>query len=169
MNNLISPQARQVLTLGREKYWGFQVAEGRGVLKEETYKNGWWYLPTDSMQITKASKRIEAIKNSGVKVRQVIIAHEAPRLLCAPQKAVKPKKGMMGLWVAVGLLAGVGIVMAAITVAVALVTLLLPIVAAVGVIMLMGTGVLIDPVAIIVLEDGTRIEVMRWVEFSAGF
>lgn len=164
MNKLISPETRRVLTLGREKYWGFRVSEGTGVLAEETYKDGWWYLPTDSMQITRASKRIEVIKSSGVRVRQVIIAHEAPKLLCGPQKPDQINKGKIAIWVATGLLAAVGVVTAAAMITMVIMYLLVPLVIGMAVVMMMGLGLLIDPVAIIVLEDGTRIEVLRWVE-----
>lgn len=180
MNNLPSSEVQQVLTLGREKYWGFRVVEGVGMLSEETYVNGWWYLPVDSIQKKEASKRIEAIKNDGVKIKQIIIAHEAPFLIQAPQAVPKIEKvslhsfpwkqAAFGLVLAVAGAAAVGLVVCALVmVAYYLLTLLLPILGVMLMVGMLGLGVLIDPVAIIVLSDGSRIEVMRWVELSAGY
>lgn len=170
---MLSPEAQHVLTIGREKWWGIRVAEGVGTLPEETYQDGWWYLPIDSTQETRASKRIELLRKSGVRIRQVIIAHEAPKLLCAPQaptspgtpqKSGSPIRWKIALWGVTGLLTAGGIVFAALTIAMALISLLAPLVVGVALVLMLGMGVLVDPCAIVVLEDGTRIEVMRWIE-----
>lgn len=150
---IISPEAKKVLTLAREKYWGFRVLDRVGALEEETYNDGWWLIPTDnSTQIEMARKRIEAIKNSGVRIRQVIIAHEAPKLLCAPkieQKIEIP-------WEDIG--EAVGVILKVVT------AVLTVVMASTGLLLVLGIAAICDPAVIIVLEDGTWVEVVRWYE-----
>lgn len=180
MNSLISPQAQQVLTLGRERHWGFRKSEGRGVMERETYLDGWWYLPIDSTQTTKADKRIEAIKNSGIRIRQVIIAHEAPLLLPAPKTVPASlkaptrhfnwKRTLLWLTLAVGGIVASGMmVYAMVMVAYYILQFLIPVFGMIILVGMLGLGAVIDPVAIVVLECGTRIEVMRWAELDVKF
>lgn len=169
MNGLGKQNA--VVEFGREKGWGFRVAEGVGVITEEIYDDGWWYLPLDCTQKTRADKRIEEVKNN-FKIQQVIIAHQAPLLLCPPQKTKekpveKTKRinvGKTALYVTGGLVAGAGVIVAAVTIAIAMMYLIVPLMMGLAIVALFGLGVLVDPVAIVVLEDGTRVEVMRWIE-----
>lgn len=176
---LSSPEVMQVLTLGSEKHWGFRVMKDRGVMEEETYKNGLWFIPTDSTQIQRGRNRLEAIQKVA-RVKQVIVAHEAPLLLTASQVTHKPnnpvahKLKISGRGVVIGLCASTGLLVT-ILAATMLVVLVGAVVASVLAIagtalaiapffLLLSVGLLIDPCLIVVLEDGTRIEVMTWIE-----
>jgi hypothetical protein len=77
------------LAVGRENRCWFRVLGAMGVIPQPIYKNEWWYLPYEpNINIPeKALKRAEILK-SKMPIKQMIVAHEAPLLLCAPA----PKK-----------------------------------------------------------------------------
>lgn len=162
--------ADEVVAFGRNNGYGFRVVEGWGVMEEETYQDGWWYLSPDSSQIQKVSKRIDLMKSNGFEIQQIIIAHEAPRLLCAPQTApsvkkdAQVKKGKLALWIAGGILAGVGVLAMTIFMAYMMLLLFIPLMIGGAFVLMLGLGVLVDPVAICILSDGSRVAVMSWVE-----
>ena len=104
----------------------------------------------DNKEIPKtALKRVVTLETAGLKIKQMIVAHEAPPLLTAPEPEKKPFE-MPDLKPTIDFVVN----------AVAVV--------AFGFFYLLGyaliTAVTLDPALIVVLEDGSWIEVMRWYE-----
>lgn len=168
----VSSEAQDVLTLGREHWWGFRVAEGHGIFPQETYQLNWWYVPTnDSIQMPEADKRIEAIKKDH-EILQVVIAHEAPPLLGAPQnpseeptRRLGVKNPLLGVVAGLGAIIMVGVSLFAVfSMMYFLLKYIIPIMGLFLMVGVLGVGVLIDPAVIVVLKEGSRIEVIRWLD-----
>ena len=144
----ISDEARHALAIGRKNRYWFRVLEETDVIPQPIYKNEWWYLPYEpSINIPeKALKRAEILK-SNMPIQQMIVAHEAPLLLCAPA----PKKIE---------LPEIGSVVETVFKTIGVVFLVM--------FSLVGyaftTALTVDPALIVVLKDGTWVEVMRWYE-----
>ena len=102
------------------------------------------------------------LEKSGFKIQQIVIGHEASKLLAAPAKPVpikipkvkKPKKAPIGIAkvLTASMKLVVGVVAAAASVMVFVMGTAL------------GTVLLLDPTVIVVLEDGTWLECMSWYE-----
>jgi hypothetical protein len=145
--------------------------DDRGVMERETYKNGLWFIPTDSTQIQRGRNRLEAVQKIA-RVKQVIVAHEAPRLLTAPKVEHKlkiPWKGIViGLCASTGLLVTVLAVTMLVVLAGALLSFAVAVMgmvlAVAPLFLLASVGLLIDPALIVVLNDGTRMVIMTWIE-----
>lgn len=146
----ISDDARYALAVGRDNHYWFRVLGAMGVIPQPVYKDEWWFLPYEpGLNIPeKALKRAEILK-SEIPIKQMIVAHEAPLLLCAP---APKKKELPDIGNVVGVMfktAGV---------------VLLAMFSIVG--LAFTTALMSDPALICVLPDGTWIEVMRWYEES---
>jgi hypothetical protein len=159
MNTLIqSTEVRQVMTIAQEKHWGFRMLKNEHMISSPVYENGWWFVPeTDDESIipTKAIERVEKLKEMGFKIQGVIVAHEAPKLLCPPKTQPKPKpqpKKVETTEIDLGRVAEI-----AGSILVAVVTSLF---------YFLMMAVTIDPAVIIVLEDQSWVEVYRWHEYS---
>jgi hypothetical protein len=88
----------------------------------------------------KAKTRIAEIRRSGVKIQGLVLGHEAPKLFMTPPKpkvetAQAPKSDADLSWIPMLFLE-----------------------------MLLSPIMLIDPALFIVLEDGTWVEVLSWLE-----
>jgi hypothetical protein len=95
-----------------------------------------------------AQDRLEALQRSGVRFKGFVIAHEAPRLLAAPA----PEKHDFKNSKTGAILPDNGEFLAGMVQAVAfLITLIFH-------------AALLDPALIVILEDGTWLEVMTWYE-----
>jgi hypothetical protein len=151
-----SEQAKLAVEVGRKNRVTFRALEGRGVLTEPVYHDEWWYVPIEqdtSVIPQEALRRVELLQNAGVPIKGMIVAHEAPLTLMAPKKDRQTqrdytvvKAGLIGLLGAV-----VAMVVAALSVVVAIPLLVV-------------TAVLIDPALIVVVEDGSWVEVCAWDE-----
>lgn len=108
------------------------------VVDEVSYKKG-WRTETPPEIPTSALERIQAIKAAGIPIQSLIIAHEAPRLLGAPSPARKPIPQSK-------------------TTTFPLIEIL------VFIISILFQAILLDPALIVVLEDGSWLEVMTWYE-----
>jgi len=107
-------------------------------VQETTYKSE-WRTETITEAPQTAQERLEALKRAGVVYHTILIAHEAPRLLVAPLP-VKKKKTVET-------------------------TTTFPIFEVLGFIFtLFFQAILLDPALIVVLDDGTWLEVMTWYE-----
>jgi hypothetical protein len=144
----ISDDAKYALAVGRENHYWFRVLGTMGVIPQPVYKDEWWYLPyePDINIPEKALKRAEILK-SEIPIKQMIVAHEAPLLLCAPA----PKKKELP---EIGSVVGIAFKTAGVV--------LLAMFSLVG--LFFTSAVAVDPALIVVLEDGTWVEVMRWYE-----
>lgn len=154
----VSAQAKQTLEVAEKNHWWFRVW-GVGEIEEPVYTGHWWLIPTDDSSVPSiARKRIDAIKSAGIPVKEILVAHEAPKELCAPQPqpaiknipATKETDKNMQQHINTALE-----VMGAI---------LWGVLKATGVLILLGLSAIVDPAVIVVLEDGTQIEVVRWYE-----
>jgi hypothetical protein len=144
MNNLISPQARTLMSEGRMHHYRFKVV-GHGDLPQEGYSNEWWTAILKSQESIPPEARpaIEIVRKTGVPIKGVYIRHEAPRLLPAPKVAPKPihipqtrelpVKRFLGLYM--------------------------------GFLTIFALSILIDPVVCVVTQDGTHVEVAKWFDY----
>lgn len=138
---LITNQARKSILIGRQNHWRFKVV-GSGDLPEvPTYKENWWFEPTTTPDMGR--ERIEALRASGVQIKGILIAHEAPKLLPAPKAEPKPEPKQDFK----------------ISPIVSQITEFL-----LAFLLLFVQVILIDPALIVVLDDGTWLEVMTWYE-----
>lgn len=108
------------------------------VVNEASYKRN-WRTETLPEAPTTALERIEALKMAGISFQSIVIAHEAPRLLPAPAPSRTPIQQTK-------------------TAALPLIEILSFIFA------ILFQALLLDPALIVVLEDGTWLEVMTWYE-----
>lgn len=166
MDQLISPSAREVLEKARERHYHFRVVGEYGTLASPVFKDGWWYLPEDNPIIDEnALQRVELVQ-SITPIRGYVIAHEAPSMLCPPKEWETPKpqetKPLKTVWkpetgvdwpvvweVTKTILKVVGAVTLGVLYVLA---------------MALSALAQVDPKLIVVLEDGTWMEVMTWYE-----
>lgn len=151
----VSETAKQTIQVGRAHRWWWRVAELREYPLAPRYRDGWWFVPSDPASLPGfARQRVEAIRNAGIPIQGVVVAHEAPRLLPAPKNPRTPKPVVPR-----------PILRKALAAAAALSVLLLY---ATGLSLVFGLTLLLDPVVYVVLNDGngrsTWIEVVRWDE-----
>ncbi len=149
MNEMISPLAYEALAIGRRHHWGFQVVDKIELPEEPTYKAGWW-LESVVEAPQEAQDRLLALERAGIQVKAIIVAHEAPPLLPAP--APEPKIPSI-VSDAKKVALGAGAVLVAVSQVVAVAAAALP---------LLLFAAVLDPKVIVVLEDGTLMEVVRW-------
>lgn len=175
----ISNEAKEVLTMAREKHWGVRIIGEGDMLTSHVHEDDWLYIPLEqdhSIIPKRALDRLRAIKAAGIRTQGAIVAHEAPRLLAPPKQdskiaGIDKKKIKRALLTGTVLaVAGGGVMVAFVTIVVSIVAVLFAAMAAVGVLMgfafmLVSVGCLIDPCLIVCLDDeyGTRIELMRWI------
>ncbi|MBL8049618.1 MAG: hypothetical protein JNM46_00210 [Anaerolineales bacterium] len=143
---IISYEARRAIQVGYKNHWRFRVVGQGEVPVQPFYKDEWVFEPVNVPQV--AQDRIETLKRFGFSFKGFVIAHEAPRLLPAPA----PKKQDFKNNQTVGILPDVE----------ALLGNLLK-----GLLFFLTfifQVALLDPALIVVLEDGTWLEVMTWYE-----
>jgi hypothetical protein len=143
---IISYDARKAVQVGYDNHWRFRVVGQGEVPAESFYRDEWVFEPIKAPQV--AQDRIEKLKQSGIRFKGFVIAHEAPRLLSAPA----PKKNDFKNNQTSGILPD----------AEALFGNLLK-----GFLFFLTfvfQVALLDPALIVVLEDGTWLEVMTWYE-----
>ena len=157
----IGPETRQVITLGEEKGWSFNLL-GRARLPEQPVQLDQWIIvpaSQDSSEIpVRTYRRIQALFANGIRPQGFVVVHEAPRLLSAPP-VVKPPayrepfppeiEKPKGAAIATGLVASL--------LSSALLGTSLTIFGA----LFLGLAML-DPVVVAVMEDGCWVEIDRW-------
>lgn len=107
-------------------------------VQETTYKKE-WRTETITNAPQTAQDRLQALRTAGITYRTVLIAHEAPRLLAAPLP-MKEKK-TVETTTPFAIFEVMGFILA-----------------------FLFQAILLDPALIVVLEDGTWLEVMTWYE-----
>jgi hypothetical protein len=147
MNTIISSEAKRAIDLAYKEHWRFRVV-GHGELpKEPSYKDQWWFIPTADPEHGK--DRIDVLRRAGVRFKGIVVAHEAPRMLVAPKEPdfkINPSPSIPATNKSTGDLAS-GLAM--------------------GLVLLISVvfqALLLDPALIVVLEDGTWLEVTTWYE-----
>ena len=155
---IVSQSVMEVMTLSRENHWHVKVVDGTGMIDSPEYWDGWVCEPTnlsDSTIPAAALGRVNQILIKNIPIKGFILAHEAPPMLPAPQVKPKPLIRWEEIpWddIATGMVTALGYGVMAVG-AVAVSALVLPLIA---------VGVLLDPALIVVLDDGTRVEVASW-------
>jgi hypothetical protein len=138
----------KALAVGRQNHWRFRVIDHQDLPHKPILKSEWLYVPEEKYNIPlDVQKCIDAIEQAGIPMQGVMIAHEAPRLLAAPiiykESSTDTARDVSG--------------------ALELITELLGLFLT-GVVYLFSLAMMLDPAAVVVLEDGTWVEVMRWYE-----
>ena len=142
---LISHEARKAVQVGYDNHWRFRVV-GQGEVPEKAFYQDEWIFDPVQVPVV-AQDRISALKRSGIHIKGFVVAHEAPRLLTAPAPKPDFKNGLTPdilpdtNQLFSNLIQGL----------LFFVTLILQV-------------ALLDPAVIVVLEDGTWLEVMTWYE-----
>ena len=153
----------QVMALARQHHWWFRILGVEKPIVDPIYKNGWWFIPKEQDKTiipSKAIRRLEELRKAGVPITQVIVAHEAPKVLPSPNIQPVPiqipwKKLAKGFTVSVSAVANAMVIvvsaMASVFITMLPYLFLLPL-------------VMIDPALIIQLPDGTLVEVYSWLD-----
>jgi len=158
----LSPEASEMIQLGRDHSWGFRVL-GQAPMPERPARVGdWLIVPAnlDSTQVpTRTLNRVQAIFEAGIRPEGFVLVHEAPLLLPAPKEA--PPKVPLEEWKVApspnaisgtDLLDGFAKIISAVFSVIG--SLLLP---------ALALGLLaLDPILVAVTEDGYWIEIDRW-------
>jgi len=146
-------QAQQLLSLGDRMGWHIQVIGRAPMLKEAVRLQDWMLVPAheDTTAIpARTIRRIHTLFSQGLRPHGFVVVHEAPMQLAAPKPVIeeKPPLEWEGVGKAVGIIAKVmGILL--------LGSMLLPL----G---LIAGAVMIDPILVVVTDDGYWIEIDRW-------
>ena len=138
-----SKQACEAIAVGFQNHWRFRI------VNENSFKRD-WVIETLPEAPQNAQERIQTLKGAGIGITGFVVAHEAPRLLVAPQAVPSvdhPSKPVTASDTS---------------------NVILPI----GEILLFVLGMffqmmpllLLDPALIAVLDDGTWLEVMTWYQ-----
>lgn len=188
----LSRQAQQLVDVGRQNAWEFLVL-GRAPMPTEVIQlTDWDIVPIglDQSPIPdEAMERVRAVHAAGLRFQGFVVVHEKPKALPAPQpnvidgnyQVVRPKQdwhvseqvltGLKKIAVGIGV-AAAGIVVTGVVVVAVINTLLLVLnilmVSAPVLVMLaaliLAPALGLDPVLVAVTEDGTWIELYRWIE-----
>lgn len=178
----VSSQAGKVLAVGEEMGWDFKVLGRAPMVKAPIFTGNWWIVPAqmDTALIPaeirpRVMDRVGEIYQAGIQPKGWIMAHEAPKLLAAPQGQALPMPWWQRYWlmvamrpVAVGALA-ISLVVVGPMIAAFLVGLLVKVVMAMAVIVaipaaILGLGAIsaVDPLLILVTEDNVWIQIDQW-------
>jgi hypothetical protein len=154
----ISPETQQIITLGEQKGWPFTLLGQAQLPNEPVHLDNWLIVPTsqDSSEIPlRTYRRIQTLFANGVRPQGFVVVHEAPKLLNSPPKnsasTFRPSRQNPEP------ASPVAQVMTSIVTTTLAGTVLL----------LLGTlfmgMALIDPIVVAVMEDGSWVEIDRWV------
>jgi hypothetical protein len=151
---IYSPYATKAIAVGRRQGMRFRAVDQRAVPPEPFYEDGWWYefLKPEYTIPSQVRERIKVIERSGIPIKELIIAHEAPKLLTAPIAEKKPEKTSTDKDVSFD----------ATPLVEAIVKVLGAFLMVVGVIFV--AAIRIDPAVIAVLPDQTWLEVAKWYD-----
>jgi hypothetical protein len=149
-----SRYATEALSVARSNGMTMRVVGQGDVPLEPFYLDEWWYsrLTAESTIPAEGVRRIQALVKEGVPIDCLMIRHEAPRLLTAPKEekqAVKEKDDA-------------DVTFSALPVLQAILGVLGAVLAVFGFIFIMA--IRLDPAILVVLPDGTWLEVVTWYE-----
>jgi hypothetical protein len=171
---MLSPQTRQLTTLGRQQGWNSAVL-GQAPLPTEPVRLGdWLIVPAhqDSSPVpARALARVQAIFAAGLRPKGFVVVHEAPKLLPAPVQDQPDTLQMSALpahlrstlkvaSIAVGVLGTLAVVASGLAI-LAVAAISLAAVLALPAILVVGAAV-VDPILVAVTDDGYWIEIDRW-------
>ena len=151
-----SRYATEALSVARKNGMTMRVVGQGDVPLEPFYLDEWWYslISAESTIPAEGVRRIETLLKGGVPIECLMIRHEAPRLLTAPNEEKQEKKEKP-----------VPIPTSnALPVLKAIVTTLGALLAFFGYIIVAAITIPLDPAIIAVLPDGTYLEVVTWYD-----
>lgn len=93
MKNVIySPYAAKAIAEGRKRHMRFRVRGQGEIPLDPFYEDEWWYeiLKSETIIPLNVKGRVDVLKEAGIPIKGLVIAHEAPRLLKAPQVEKEP-------------------------------------------------------------------------------
>jgi hypothetical protein len=170
VNNLITPQAKHALDEARKNHLRFRVLEKTGEISSPVRIGNWVYAPATAAIIpADAKKRIELILNSGLNPTQIIVGHELVEVPQLPGPVV-PKPAPLTVpnikEIKISPETEEAIKQALVTTG--KVAIEVAKIAAIGTgLMLYGMALAlasVDPSVIVVLEDGSWVEVLSYYE-----
>jgi hypothetical protein len=147
MNALQSNELTKVMMLAERKHWWIKPLGVEEPITKPIYRNGWWFVPLKedkSIIPSKAIRRVKELRKIGIRIGRIIVAHEAPKELCAPIQPKPIRVPSKQVHTSTDLSGLVGVLVMA-----------LP--------YLLLAPLFIDPALIVQLPDGTLVEVMRWL------
>jgi len=143
---IISYEARRAIQIGYNNHWRFRVVGQGEVPTESFYRDEWVFEPVAIPQV--AQDRIEVLKRFGFRFKGFVIAHEAPRLLSAPTPKKQDFKNNQTSHILPDTQRLLGNLIQGFVFFFAFIFQV----------------ALLDPALIVILEDGTWLEVMTWYE-----
>lgn len=162
---LVSPETMELVTFGERRGWEPRVL-GRAPLPQSPVRVGEWLIvPAEqdtSAVPARALRRVQALYEAGLRPQGFVIVHEAPMQLAAPKSEDKVLEDAQPLTVSPVLrsaLGALGRVLAVVASALAIVGI--SVFAGLPLALLMGV-VMLDPMLIVVTEDGHWVEIDRW-------
>jgi hypothetical protein len=175
-----NPELKQVVELAEKKHWGIRVLGEGSIPETPIFREGWWYEPLSEECVIHplAVQRVQEIYQAGIRPKGFIVAHQTLPILGGPkpkvnvtvvddcwpkfdpQPKVEIRKGKVQTKVQTECLPDL---MPALQVIGQVVGVALQVL---GVVLMVIVGALstisLDPALIMVLEDGTQVEVARW-------
>jgi hypothetical protein len=176
---LANPETRQLLTMGNQHDWDFQML-GAAPMPTEAFrvKEKWLIVPAheDPTELPAfAMERMKQIFESGIRPKGFVLIHETSMLLHAPagvdvedghnvndwqlpaitHDKVKSVLATVG-WILAGLAIVIGTAVLAVAAVALVASLLLP--AAI----ITGAAAGIDPILVAVMDDDVWVEIARW-------
>ena len=172
------PETQQLLSLGRQQGWDVNIL-GRAPLPDAPVRIGDWLI-VPSWQDTspmpaRALARVQAVYDAGIRPVGFFLAHEAPLQLPPPAEALPqtgstwqrpslPEWVVPALKVTAGTLGVLALGVVVITGLALLAAAVLTVAAVIAIpALLITAAVVLDPILIAVTEDGTWIEIDRWL------
>ena len=159
---ILSPQTKQLLTLGEENHWPTQILGQAPMLEEPLRVREWVLMPAilDETPLPEhAMDRIRSVYNVGIRPQGFVIVHEAPLQIETPQTEVKPKVDSDLLKKIGGAAMGIGILTGSLAALVGIAILGGVLLAPIG---LLGAAVVLDPILVVVTTDNFWVEIDRW-------
>jgi hypothetical protein len=156
----MSSQARQTLALGEQRGWDFKVLGKAPLPQTPVHLENWLIVPAtqDRSHIPpKTFQRIQSLYANGIRPIGFVVVHEAPRMLSTPQKTAGPKASQAAP--IPERIAGTKPVTFESVIS-SLAAGLSPLAMIFGAIF-MGL-IMIDPILVVVTEEGEWIEIDRW-------
>jgi hypothetical protein len=149
-----SRYATEALTVAQRNGMTMRVVGQGDVPLEPFYLDEWWYslVSAESTIPAEGVRRIEALVKGGVPIESLMIRHEAPRLLTAPNEEKRAAKVKSATDVSFDPLPLLQVILG----------VLGAIVAVFGYIFI--TAIHLDPALVAVLPDGTWLEVVTWYD-----
>jgi len=149
MDTIISKDARKAMEISLKNHYCFRIIQPIEIPADPTYQDEWWYEPVkeDTYMPSEGKRRLEALRRAGVTISGAVIVHEAPKLLKAPNE----KQGFK-----ISLSPNIVSILGTVASLFFMLTF--------GIVSLFVQTILIDPALIVVLKDGTTVEVMKWYD-----